>query len=88
MPFTEEGNRYLGSTSTRRWCYSTAALVEHAIFAKLSNKKKKFIIYRLFNIYGYGLEGRVVDIFFDKALKNKDLEIFGTGGEKRCFIYR
>ena len=88
LPFTEEGNRYLGSTSTRRWCYSTAkALVEHAIFAKLSNKKKKFIIYRLFNIYGYGLEGRVVDIFFEKALKNKDLEIFGTGREKRCFLY-
>lgn len=88
LPFKEDGNRYLGSTRTRRWCYSTAkALVEHAIFAKLSNKKKNFIIYRLFNIYGYGLEGRVVDKFFERAIKNRDLEIFGTGREKRCFLY-
>ncbi len=88
LPFKEDGNRYLGSTSTRRWCYSTAkALVEHAIFAKLSVKKKNFIIYRLFNIYGHGLEGRVVDIFFERARKNRDLEIFGTGREKRCFLY-
>jgi UDP-glucose 4-epimerase len=87
VPFLEEGNRLLGSTSVKRWCYSTSkALVEHAIFANLT-KKSSFVIFRLFNVYGPGLEGRVVDIFIKNAIANKNLNIFGKGSQKRCFLY-
>ena len=87
VPFLEEGNRLLGSTSVKRWCYSTSkALVEHSIFANLK-KKSSFVIFRLFNVYGPGLEGRVVDIFIKNAIKNKNLNVFGNGSQKRCFLY-
>ena len=87
VPFLEEGNRLLGSTSIKRWCYSTSkALVEHSIFANLK-KKSSFVIFRLFNVYGPGLEGRVVDIFIKNAIKNKNLNVFGNGSQKRCFLY-
>ena len=41
---------------------------------------------RLFNVYGKGLEGRVVDGFIGNAL-NKNLKIYGTGRNK-SFLYR
>lgn len=87
IPFNENGNRLLGSTNVKRWCYSTSkALVEHSIFANLT-KKSSFVIFRLFNVYGPGLEGRVVDNFLKNAIKNKNLKIFGDGNQKRCFLY-
>jgi len=88
IPFFENDDRLLGSTSTKRWCYSTSkALVEHSIFANLNKKKGSFIIFRLFNVYGKGLQGRVVDGFIGNALKNKDLKIYGTGKQTRSFLY-
>ena len=88
IPFKEEEERLLGSTSTKRWCYSTAkALVEHAIFAKLKESKSSFVIFRLFNVYGPLLRGRVVDNFIEKALKNEKILIFGRGNQTRCFLY-
>lgn len=88
IPFKEEDDRMLGSTSTKRWCYSTAkALVEHAIFAKLKETNSSFVIFRLFNVYGPLLKGRVVDNFIEKALTNKKILIFGKGNQTRCFLY-
>ena len=58
-----------------RELYSSFKLAAEKMILNYSkNRKKNYFIMRLFNIYGYGLEGRVVDIFFEKALKNKDLE--------------
>ena len=60
----------LGSTIYSRWCYSTAkALAEHYIIAKAKEKKLDYIIFRLFNVYGSNLKGRVVDNFIKKAFK-------------------
>ncbi len=88
IPFVENDDRLLGSTNTKRWCYSTSkALVEHSMFAKLDNTKNSFIIFRLFNVYGPGLNGRVVDGFLEKALKNRDLNIYGSGKQTRSFLY-
>ena len=88
IPFKEENNRLLGSTSVKRWCYSTAkALVEHAIFANLQDTKSSFVIFRLFNVYGPFLKGRVVDNFISKAIDNEKILIFGKGTQTRCFLY-
>ena len=63
--FNEKDDRLLGSTIYSRWCYSTAkALAEHYIIAKA--KKMNYIIFRLFNVYGSNLKGRVVDNFMKK----------------------
>ena len=49
---------------TKMLCYSTAkALAEHYIIAKAKEKNLDYIIFRLFNVYGSNLKGRVVDNF-------------------------
>jgi UDP-glucose 4-epimerase len=88
IPFSENDDRLLGSTEKTRWCYSTSkSLVEHYIKAYSVQNKLKYIIFRLFNIYGPGLEGRVVDIFIKNALNGKNLLINGNGNQKRCYMY-
>ena len=87
-PFSENSNRILGSTNIDRWCYSSSkALVEHYINALHKNNKLKFVIFRLFNIYGPSIEGRVVDKFARNAVNNKDLLVYGDGSQTRCFLY-
>ncbi len=48
------------------------------------------VIFRLFNVYGYGQSSKyagVIKIFMENALKNRPLEIFGDGFQTRDFIY-
>ena len=88
IPFSEDDDRVLGSTTKKRWCYSTSkALVEHYIEASAMNGELDYRIVRLFNVYGPRLEGRVVANFIRKSLKNETLEINGTGNQTRCFTY-
>lgn len=88
IPFNENDDRLLGSTNYSRWCYSTSkSLVEHLIIANGSDKKLNYIIFRLFNIYGPGLKGRVVDNFIRRAISQKPLLVNGNGKQTRCFLY-
>ncbi len=88
IPFAEEDDRVLGTTSKKRWCYSTAkAMVEHYIFANSIQSSLNFVIFRLFNVYGEGLYGRVVDEFIRKAKKNKTIYINGNGKQTRSFLH-
>ena len=87
IPYKENSSRVLGSTDIDRWCYSTSkALVEHYIKAYAKHNGLKYIVFRLFNIYGPNLNGRVLDKFIDKALSNKTLTINGRGTQTRCFL--
>ena len=88
IPFSESDDRMLGSTQKKRWCYSTAkSMVEHNILAYNDQEKLDFVIFRLFNVYGPGLYGRVVDNFITKAIKNENILINGNGKQTRCFLY-
>jgi len=88
IPFKEDDDRILGSTTKKRWCYSTSkALVEHYLQASALNTNLDYRIVRLFNVYGPRLEGRVVSYFVKNALENKPLEINGTGKQTRCFTF-
>lgn len=88
LPFKEDDDRVLGSTTTKRWCYSTSkAMVEHYIQACEVNSDIDFRIVRLFNVYGPRLHGRVVSKFIQNAVKNESLEINGSGKQTRCFTY-
>lgn len=88
IPFKEDDDRILGSTTKRRWCYSTSkALVEHYLQASAYNSNLDYRIVRLFNVYGPRLEGRVVSYFTKNALENKPLEINGSGRQTRCFTF-
>lgn len=88
VPFKENSDRFLGSPQTNRWCYSTSkSLVEHYINASSKENNLKFIIFRLFNVFGPGLKGRVVDEFINKSLLNKKIMINGNGKQTRSFLY-
>ncbi len=88
IPFKEDDDRILGSTTKKRWCYSTSkALVEHYLQASAVNTELDYRIVRLFNVYGPRLEGRVVSYYIKNALENKPLEINGSGKQTRCFTY-
>ena len=86
--FKETDSRLYGPTSYSRWCYATAkSLSEHYIIAQSQESNLKYLIIRLFNIYGPKLKGRVVDAFIKNALQSKNLLINGNGKQVRCFLY-
>jgi len=88
VPFTEEDDRVLGSTSIHRWSYSTSkALVEHYLAACAMAKELDYIAVRLFNVYGSALHGRVVSTYIENALRGQDLVIHGDGSQTRSFTY-
>jgi UDP-glucose 4-epimerase len=88
IPFKEDNDRTLGSTTIKRWCYSSSkAFVEHYLEACSFQEGLDFRTVRLFNIYGPNLKNRVVSRFIEKALKNEDLELNESGQQTRCFTY-
>lgn len=91
IPFKENDDRVLGSTSIDRWCYSTSKAVgEHFCFA-YHKKGLPITIVRYFNAYGPRLDaidlGRVVTIFMGQVLRGDDVTVVGDGSQTRCFIY-
>ena len=88
LPFREDGDRVLGSTTTARWCYSSSkAVIEHYLDACAVAKELDYITVRLFNVYGPGLQGRVVSRFLEQAKSGESLTIHGSGDQTRCFTY-
>jgi UDP-glucose 4-epimerase len=91
VPWSEDGDRVLGSTRIDRWCYSTSkAAGEHFCFAyrKLG---LPVVVLRYFNVYGPRLDaldrGRVITIFLGKAFRNEPITVVGDGSQTRCFTY-
>ncbi|MDJ0765541.1 MAG: GDP-mannose 4,6-dehydratase [Myxococcota bacterium] len=88
LPFKEDGDRVLGATTTKRWCYSSSkAVLEHYLDACARARELDHITVRLFNIYGPRLHGRVISTFIEDAMRGRDLVIHGNGEQTRCFTY-
>lgn len=90
-PFKEDGNRLLGSPLVGRWSYSTSKAVEEVLaHAYWSAKGLPTVIARLFNTVGprqSGEYGMVLPRFVKAALSGKDLWVFGSGTQTRCFCH-
>jgi UDP-glucose 4-epimerase len=91
IPFTEDGDRVLGSTRIDRWCYSTSKAVgEHFCFA-FHKLGLPVVVLRYFNVYGPRLDqidvGRVISIFLGQLRRGSPLTIIGDGKQTRCFTY-
>jgi len=91
VPFEEDGDRVLGSTTIDRWSYSTSKAVgEHFCFA-FAKRGLPVVVVRFFNVYGPRLDrantGRVVSIFLGQLLRGAPLTIIGDGRQTRCFTY-
>ncbi len=90
-PFSEDGERVLGSTRIDRWCYSTSKAVgEHFCFA-YHRLGLPVILLRYFNIYGPRLDqmdmGRVITIFLGQLMRGAPVTVIGSGEQTRCFTY-
>jgi len=91
VPFGEEDDSLLGSTRFTRWSYACSKMVDE--FLALAYRDQyglETVIGRLFNTIGprqTGAYGMVVPRFVRAALRNQPLEVYGTGGQSRCFCH-
>jgi UDP-glucose 4-epimerase len=91
VPFREDDDIVLGSTSSLRWSYGCSkAMDEFWALAFYQQYGLNVVIARFFNTIGprqTGQYGMVVPRFVQRALRNEPLLIYGTGRQKRCFCY-
>jgi len=89
LPFTEEQDRLMGSTTISRWSYAaTKALDEILALAYFREKKIPLVIVRCFNTCGprqTGQYGMVIPRFVKQALLGQPITIYGDGKQTRCF---
>jgi UDP-glucose 4-epimerase len=91
VPFYEDDNIVLGSTSLSRWSYACSKAVDEFLgLAFYQQYGLGVVISRFFNTIGprqTGRYGMVVPRFVRSALKNEPIQIYGTGRQRRCFCY-
>jgi UDP-glucose 4-epimerase len=89
VPFQEENDVVMGSTSKRRWAYAAAKMLdEFLVLAHHYQSCLPVYIVRLFNTVGKrqsGQYGMVLPRFVAAAKHNQPLEIYGDGQQQRCF---
>ncbi len=91
IPFKEEDDIVLGSTSLSRWSYACSKAIDEFLgLAYYQQYGLGVVIGRFFNTIGprqKGEYGMVVPRFVQKALSNEPIMIYGTGKQTRCFCY-
>lgn len=91
VPFSEEDDIVLGSTSVSRWAYACSKAIDEFLgLAFYQQYGLSVVIGRFFNTIGprqIGQYGMVVPRFVQRALKNEPIQICGTGQQTRCFCY-
>ncbi len=91
VPFAEDDDLVLGSTSVSRWSYACSKAIDEFLgMAFYHQYALEVIIARFFNTIGprqTGQYGMVVPRFIQQALKNEPLSIYGDGKQTRCFCY-
>jgi UDP-glucose 4-epimerase len=89
VPFREDDDIVLGSTSFSRWSYACSKAIDEFLgFAFHQQFGLNVVIARFFNTIGprqTGRYGMVVPRFVQSALKNEPIHIYGTGKQTRCF---
>lgn len=92
IPFNEESNLVLGSTSVKRWAYASSKLIgEQLIIANHDEFDMKYTIMRFFGSYGPNQNttwwGGPQSVFIQNILEGKPIEIHGDGLQTRTFTY-
>jgi UDP-glucose 4-epimerase len=91
IPFREDADLLSGPTSKSRWSYASSKAVDE--FLALAFWKEfgvPAVVARLFNCIGprqVGRYGMVVPRFIAQALDGRNLTVYGTGEQSRCFTY-
>ncbi|WP_036553848.1 NAD(P)-dependent oxidoreductase [Nocardiopsis sp. CNT312] len=89
VPWAEDDDRVLGSTSTARWSYGTSkALAEHLLFAFADRYELPVSIVRYFNAFGPGQRpAYLVSRLVHRALNGRPLTVYDKGHQTRCLTY-
>ena len=91
VPFHEDDDLVLGSTSFSRWSYACSKAIDEFLGQAYHQQYGlPVVIGRFFNTIGprqTGRYGMVVPRFVQWALRREPLQIYGTGGQTRCFCY-
>jgi len=91
VPFREDDDIVLGSTSLSRWSYACSKAIDEFLgLAFYQQYGLGVIIGRFFNTIGprqTGRYGMVVPRFVQWALRNEPVLIYGTGKQRRCFCF-
>jgi UDP-glucose 4-epimerase len=91
VPFNEDADRVLGSTTRSRWSYSCSkAIDEFLALAYYKEKGLPVVIVRLFNTVGprqTGRYGMVLPRFVEAAMQDEPITVYGDGSQSRCFCH-
>lgn len=91
IPFSEEDDLLLGSSSRSRWSYATSKLLDEFLgLAAYREYGLPVTIMRFFNTVGPGQTGRygmVVPRFVRQALRQEAITVYGDGEQSRCFCH-
>jgi len=91
VPFSEDDDRLMGSTTRNRWCYACSkAMDEFLALAYHKEYSLPVVIMRFFNTVGprqTGRYGMVVPRFVGQALANEPITVYGDGQQSRCFTF-
>ena len=89
VPFSEDDDRLMGSTTHSRWAYATSKAVDEFLgLAYHTQFGLPVIIMRFFNTVGprqTGRYGMVVPRFVRQALRGEPITVYGDGQQSRCF---
>lgn len=89
IPFAEEDDVLLGSSSKSRWAYAASKMVDEFLgLAYHREHQLRVVCFRLFNTVGprqTGHYGMVIPRFIKAALAGEAIPVFGDGEQSRCF---
>ena len=91
VPFSESDDVVLGPTTTRRWVYACAKMLDEFLaLAHWYESMLPVVCVRLFNTVGprqTGQYGMVLPRFVQAALEDKAITVYGDGEQTRCFCH-
>jgi len=91
VPFREDADRILGSTTRSRWSYSCSKAIDEFLALAYSKERRlPVMIVRLFNTIGRrqtGQYGMVVPRFIAAAARGEPITVYGDGTQSRCFCH-
>ncbi len=89
--FSESDDLVIGSPFHHRWSYASSKLLdEFLLMAFARSAKLPGTVVRFFNTVGprqTGRYGMVLPRFVGAALKGETLQVYGDGGQSRCFCH-
>ena len=89
IPFAEDDDVVLGSTSLSRWAYAASKMVDEFLGLAYGREYElPVVILRLFNTVGprqTGRYGMVIPRFIHQALNGDPITVYGDGTQSRCF---